>query len=274
MPLSLACLAAASGPILPSVLEPSESRTIAVDGLPSASSPGVAGDAQRLDDGVADRGAAADLERVERVVDERAVLGRGRQRLRGARERDDAHAPAGRQLRQHPPRRGPGGREAVGLDVRGRHRARAVDREHDRGSAARLDRRLLRPRGADEQRRQRQQPEERRHVAPPSRPAGDHVRHQRGIAEPDGGAALAALHERVHDGQDGDRQQADEHDRPREVVAHGVAQGLPVLVHGSLPRQATPSAPAESSRTAPAAANAQVTSRCSVVEPTRVPMRS
>ena len=130
-----ACLAAAIGPTLPSVLAPSESSTMAAVGLPSG--------ARRLGSPATSRATATIasptavppliVSAVERAVDER----RGRRSGRSApatlrAERDDADA--GRRAAAastQPPRRRLRGGEAVGLDVGRRHRARAVDREHD-----------------------------------------------------------------------------------------------------------------------------------------------
>ena len=189
-------------------------------GVGSASRAGPArrlADLDRLGDRVTERGPLADAKLAQRQLDELAVARRRRYDAGGAREGDDADAVRVGRLREELADRLPGGFHPGGQDVLRGHGARCVDGEHDRRVLAGYRDLGLGPREGDQQRRERDEQDRRRHVPQPARLLVDDVRKQCGGGELGSHSRPAAV---VHDVQGDDRrhgQQGEEEERRLEA---------------------------------------------------------
>ena len=170
------------------------------------------------------RGAADRGQLVEGALHARAVGGR-RGALLG--EVGERHEPEPERLRElvgelvggaH------GGRDPVGLDVGGVHRARDVGDHHHRRRPLRRGDRALRPRERDHHRGEREQQQQRREVPAPAGARRDEVRHQRGVGEAGRLGRAAALEGHVHQ-----QPERDEHEPEQDRGLREAHPDVPLL---------------------------------------------
>ena len=174
------------------------------------------GDVEDLHQGVAHGRSVTGRQPVDGVVQGCPVRGRGDQRDRLRRERDQPDPDVLGQLVDEGARRSAGRVQPSRRDIGRTHRARDVHRQDDRRVLARDRHDHGRTGEADEQRRDRPEIEHRRQMAAPGRPARGDVGQQVEVREADRIAAAPALRPKVEADDDRDQEQAEQEFRGEE----------------------------------------------------------
>ena len=172
-----AAAAAASALSRPTVVSPSDMTTMRAGACSSSSPRGRRLDGvERREDGLADGGALAQLDRVDGGDQRLAVLGGGDRHRGGAVEHDQPDVELLREVGHEGPGCLLGDLEAVRLDVARLHRQRRVERQHHGGALVADLHGPHRAGEADHQRGQRHEEQHGGGVPPPAGIAGgDHV---------------------------------------------------------------------------------------------------